>query len=202
MKHREHAEGTTGLAIATDRATERHAVTFDVFQALVNELAVEISNHSSTATSHGEFTPAERDALRRGGFNLEPFQHGPDSPLVRSAAKYAALLDTAYDVADAAVILDVDPSRVRQRLAERSLWGVKVRGHWLLPRFQFDDTGPLPGIEVVFPRVRPDIYLVGLYNWFMLPDPDLEVDEETLSPRDWLRARRDPHIVASLAAEL
>ncbi len=52
-------------------------------------------------------------------------------------------------MAEAARLLGVDPSRVRQRLGERTLYGVKTARGWRLPAFQFDLDQPdrlVPGI--------------------------------------------------------
>jgi excisionase family DNA binding protein len=126
----------------------------------------------------------------------------PDSPTVRYAALYAALIDSSLTVQDAARLLGVDPSRIRQRLADRTLYGLKSRGQWRLPRFQFEGGRPLPGAEVVLPAIPTDIDLVAVFNFFTHPDPDMEVGDDSVSPRDWLLTGNDPAIVATLVADL
>ncbi len=95
---------------------------------------------------------------------------------------------TDLSVAQAARKLGIDESRMRHRLSERSLYGIKVRGTCGLPAFQFSADATMPGIEQVLPRVPADLHPVALLNWFTLPKPDLVVGEEEtpVSPRDWL----------------
>ena len=55
-----------------------------------------------------------------------------------------------------------------------------------------------------FSRLDWTVHPVGVYNWFVNPDPDLQTDENQapLSPRDWLRSGRSPELVAELASAL
>jgi hypothetical protein len=151
-----------------------------------------------------DLTPEERDALRRGGLTLERVNLGENDPVLRTAAHYSAMVATGLTVAQAAERLGIDPSRVRHRLADRTLYGFKIGGSWLLPAFQFEGHGLLPGLDVVMPHVPADLHPVGVLNWLTLPDPDLiaDEDEEPVSPREWLAMGRDPNTVAALATEL
>lgn len=55
-----------------------------------------------------------------------------------SAADYMALLESSHSTAEAARFLGVDASRIRQRIRERSLYGIEYENAWRLPRFQFE----------------------------------------------------------------
>jgi hypothetical protein len=149
-------------------------------------------------------TPAEQDALRRGGLVLEKVDLGEQDPILKTAMRYSAMVATGLGVAQAAARLGIDESRVRHRLADRTLYGFKIRGNWVLPAFQFEGDKALPGLDVVMPRVPSDLHPLGVLNWFTLPDPDLIVDEdeEPVSPREWLIMGRDPKTVAALAEGL
>jgi hypothetical protein len=151
-----------------------------------------------------EFDPETRAALERGGLGFAP-PDLPRSPLASAAARYAALLATARPVAEAARLLGVDPSRVRQRLGERTLYGVKAGRGWRLPAFQFDLDQPdrlVPGIGAVLAALPRDLHPVAVYNWLTLPDPDLIWQGEPVSPLDWLRSGGDPETPAAIAADL
>lgn len=151
-----------------------------------------------------DFDPETRAALERGGLAVAPAGASQD-PVVGGAAKYAALLATARPVAEAARLLDVGPSRVRQRLGARTLYGLKTPRGWRLPAFQFDLDQPdrlVPGIGAVLAALPPDLHPVGAYNWLTLPDPDLAWGDAPVSPLDWLRSGGDPAAVAALAADL
>jgi hypothetical protein len=110
-------------------------------------------------------------------------------------------------VAQAAGHLGVAESRVRQRLGERTLYGIKRPGGWRLPRFQFTtrvtERGTVPGIERVLPRLAPDLHPLEVVGWLTTPNPDLTVGEEErpVSPLDWLTAGLSPAAVADLAED-
>jgi hypothetical protein len=152
--------------------------------------------------SPAELTAAEVAALERGGLRPSPPREEVDRVLAGSAAELAALLGTAYSVAEAARLLGVHSSRVRHRLAARTLYGVRHAGGWRLPRFQFDGSRPVPGIERVFPQLEPGLHPLAVARWFTGSDPDLELDGVALSPRDWLLAGGAPDAVAALADDL
>jgi hypothetical protein len=151
-----------------------------------------------------ELTRAEAAVLERGGVDLAPPPADADDPLLATAVEYAALLATALSVDEAATLLGVHPSRVRQRLTARTLYGIRHANVWRLPRFQFAGSRLVPGAERVFPALAPGAHPVAVARWFTAPDADLVVgpDERSVSPRDWLAGGGDPGEVARLAAEL
>jgi hypothetical protein len=99
----------------------------------------------------------------------------------------------------------VNDSRVRQRLAERALYGIKAGDEWRLPAFQFARAGLVPGIDRVFPRLPKGLNPVAIYRWFHMLNPDLEGragQGVALTPLQWLQTGNDPDVVAELAAGL
>jgi excisionase family DNA binding protein len=72
-----------------------------------------------------EFAEEEIVALEEGGLDLSVREAGPD-PLAGTAAKYVALLASALTTREAAGVLGVGESRIRQRLREGTLYGVKA----------------------------------------------------------------------------
>lgn len=96
---------------------------------------------------------------------------------------------------EAASTLGVNPSRIRQRLLARTLYGFKEGTGWWLPEFQFDGGHTVPAIERVFPELRPSVSPVAVFRWFLTPWADLVVDEDhevVVSPRRWLLTGGDP----------
>lgn len=123
----------------------------------------------------------------------------------QAAAAYQELRATSLSVEDAARRLGVNPSRIRQRLGERSLYGVKAGNAWLLPAFQFLAHGLVPGVEVVIRRLPSDISPLAVARWFGTPNPDLctrDDEEHPLTPRRWLLVGNPPKTAAELAAAL
>ena len=148
-------------------------------------------------------TKAEAAALQGGGADLSPREDGEPDPLAPVAARYGALLATALSVPEAATRLGVDASRVRHRLAEGSLYGIRLRSGWRLPAFQFDCDGALvPGIDDVLRLVPDDLHPVALWSWLETPSAELFLGGRPVTPLRWLRTGGDPAALAALAADL
>jgi hypothetical protein len=151
-----------------------------------------------------DLSKPETAALKRGGFEFSALPSQSSDALARTTAEYAALRETSLTAGETAQKLGVDPSRVRQLLAARKLYGLQIRGIWKVPIFQFEDDHLLPGLEEVVPALPEDLHPVGVYRWFTTPNPDLAPEEmgRELSPREWLLAGHPPRAVAELAADL
>jgi hypothetical protein len=148
-------------------------------------------------------TPAEAAALAAGGADLRPLGAEEPGPRAATAAAYGALLAGGLTVAEAAARLDVDPSRVRHRLADRTLWGIRLRAGWRLPAVQFaDDGGMVPGLDRVLPAIPADLHPVAVWRWLTTPIPDLSLDGSPAAPLPWLAAGGRPDEVAALAGGL
>jgi excisionase family DNA binding protein len=149
-------------------------------------------------------TAAEESALARGG--VEPVSE-EDVAVVqaRAASAFQDLCASSLTVDEAAARLGVNTSRVRQRLGERSLYGLKDGNTWLLPAFQFRARGLVPGVGVVVRKMPPDISPLAAARWFTIPNPDLctrDEDERPLTPLQWLLGGNPPDTAAELAAAL
>src|SRR5690242_18320746 len=147
------------MAITTE-ALERLGIHLppDVVETMVLEAMEQVLSGERLMDPRKELSVAESTALVNGGFDLEQIDHGTDDPLARTAAEYAALVATSLSVADAAKTLQVAESRVRRRLAARTLYGIKLQSGWKVPRFQFDQDHLLPGLEVVLPSVPRSLH--------------------------------------------
>jgi len=177
------------------------------FLALLRETLEEIAGRDLWAEPEQELPPEELELLRSGGFSTRREALGSDDPVFRSALDFSALIATAVSTKEAANLLDVDPSRIRQRLTgpRPSLYGVKWRSEWLLPRFQFAGKAEVPGFDEVVPHLDPHLNPIAVARWFLSPSPDLGVekdDEKPMSPREWLLAGHSPMEVARLAEGL
>jgi len=152
-----------------------------------------------------ELKAEQVELLARGGFELDRLEFGLDDPIARTAFEYAVLRATALTTQQAAKRLGVNDSRVRQRLLERVLYGIKAGDQWRLPVFQFARKGLVSGIQRVLPRLPKSLNPVAVYRWFHTPNPDLEEREaqgRALTPLQWLQSGNDPDVVAELAVDL
>jgi hypothetical protein len=160
---------------------------------------------TSAGSRVSDLSAAEAAALRSvGAFKDETPIQVDNDPLIRSQAQYMALLEESFSAAEAAKLLHVDVSRVRQRLRERSLFGIEHEGSWRLPRFQFERRLVLPGLAQILKALPPDLFPLDVVDWFLLSDSDLQLDSDTapLSPREWLLSGRPIDAVVTLARDL
>jgi hypothetical protein len=178
------------------------------FLALLRETLEGIAGKDLWAEPEQELPPEELAVLRDGGFSTKRETLGSDDPVFRGALDFSALIASALSSKEAARLLGVNPSRIRQRLTQHrpSLYGVKWRSEWLLPRFQFAGKVEVPGLDEVVPRLDANLNPVAVARWFLSPNPDLIVekkdDGDALSPREWLLAGHSPMEVARLAEDL
>lgn len=152
-----------------------------------------------------DLSAAETAALHSvGAFKGKASVRAGNDPLIKSQAEYMALLEESLSAAEAAKFLHVDVSRVRQRLRERSLFGIEYEGSWRLPRFQFERRHVIPGLAQVLKSLPPDLFPLDTVDWFALPDTDLQLDSDAapLSPREWLLSSRPVEAVVALARDL
>jgi excisionase family DNA binding protein len=142
--------------------------------------------------------------LEQGGFDLDHRTFDVRDPMLQAALEYALLRTTSLTTQQAAERLGVNNSRIRQRLAARALYGIKVGDEWRLPAFQFRDDGLVPGIDQVLPNLPENLNPVAVHRWFHLRQPDLSGagEQAMLSPIEWLESGNDPTVVAELAAGL
>jgi hypothetical protein len=154
--------------------------------------------------STSDLSAAETEALRSvGALKDQASVRAENDPLIKSRAQYMALLEDSLSAADAAKLLRVDVSRVRQRLRERSLFGLEYEGSWRLPRFQFERRLVIPGLAQVLKSLPPDLFPLDVVDWFVLPDSDLQLDSDAapLSPREWLLTGRAIEAVITVARD-
>ena len=168
-------------------------------------------NRPLTTTSPSNRLPtsdlsvAETEALRSvGALREAESARVENDPFIKSQAQYMALLEDGLSAAEAAKLLRVDVSRVRQRLRVRSLFGIEYEGSWRLPRFQFERRLVIPGLAQALKSLPVDLFPLDIVDWFVIPDPDLQLDGDAspLSPREWLLSGRPVEAVVALARDL
>ena len=148
---------------------------------------------------------AELEAIEQVGLVTRPWTgDAAADPLTRTIVDYMALIETSLSTAQAAAMLDVDVSRIRQRIRVRSLFGVEYEGEWRLPRFQFERKNVVPGLAAVLAAMPSELNPLDVAGWFLEPNIDLEAGEEAspISPRQWLLRGNSPEALAQLARNL
>ena len=122
--------------------------------------------------------------------------------LVRTAGLREQILGASLTGAEAAKRLGVGPSRIRQRIGDRTLYAVKSSRAWRLPAWQFTRRGEVPGMAAVMHALPDDTGLIEVDGFVNSPSVDLVVDGSPVTPLEWLASGRDPQPVVQLAADL
>jgi hypothetical protein len=179
------------------------------FTELVQEAVARLPMGVETRSSRHDLTAPEAQALERAGFTLDFRDRQKDDPVADTTALYTALLSDSLSTSEAAALLGLNPSRIRQRLLARprTLYGIQLRSGWRLPRFQFAGRQLVPGIDEVITALDPELHPVAVVSWFTSPNPDLSIEREgeepvLLRPLQWLSSGQSPSQAAELAANL
>ena len=179
------------LPVQLDMAPFRRAgldLSLDDFERLVMDAVAQVLPDQPAVDARPEMTGAEAAFLERAGVDLGDFaprEHGPNAPLARTAAEYAAILASSLTVPELADRLGVDESSIRQRLVAGRLYGIKAGKGWRIPLFELDDAGQalVPGLHLVAPHWT-DAHPVEVAQWFTQPHVDLVgPNGEPVSPR-------------------
>jgi hypothetical protein len=130
-------------------------------------------------------------------------QSEPQHAAVEAARIEFDLLRRSYTTRDIAAKWGVDDSRVRHRVRNRALYGMRVGRSLRLPRWQFDDElRPLPGLPAVLAALPGSMHPREVEGFMTTPQDDLRVRGHKRSPRDWLLTGGSPAVVAAHAADL
>lgn len=187
------------------RALDAAGVGTDVtgFVRLVGEALREVRVNDRHVGGSADFTGRDVAELRASGFAPDTASSGAYRKATeRTVAKMTALLTDSVSVDRVAKRLGVHPSRIRQLLVERSLYGIKSGSEWRIPSFQFVGERLVNNLGPVIRATPERLHPIALQNWFTRPDQALSIDDTAFSPRDWLESGGDPGRAAAIAAEL
>ncbi len=189
-----------------EKSLVRMAVEVAAIRAVLDRME-DAERFESPRPAGNGLTEVEETLLAEGGLATEWRGAEGESPIARTRAEYAVILERALSVTDAATLLGITPARVRQRVnaSPQTLYGVKLSGEWRLPRFQFQIGRKrlVPDIEAVIQAIPEGLDAVSVVRWFTSPNPDLQIgDGEPLSPLDWLATGQEPRVAAELVREL
>lgn len=137
-------------------------------------------------------TTDEARLLDKAGFTEDPEAYAEIAADV--TAHMARLYSTAYTAAEVREGLGVNDSRVRQRRLARTLWAINDGGTWVYPAIQFEIVGPgrltlkhVRGFDEVLPALLArDLHPTAVASFLMTPQPDLRIDGQPKSVREWL----------------
>ncbi|UTT71294.1 hypothetical protein NMQ03_09540 [Arthrobacter sp. DNA4] len=192
----------TATAARIERVGERLRLNVEQFLEAMEAVADAHPAVDAAGDPTSHLSAHEEATLREMGLLRSAPPAGATRPSTLAALRYGELLVRTLTVKEAAVRLGVTEGRIRQRLNERSLYGISTSQGWRLPEFQFAEHGALPGIERVLPALNAGLHPLAVEGFFTRSQPDLEFEGEAVSPVEWLAAGGDPTVVAELANDL
>jgi len=174
-------------------------------EAVIDAAAAFLRTHPlfRIVPSNHDLTDHELSLLAAGGFPA-PATSLSDA-ITQVAGEVGVLIASALSQAQAAKRLGVDASRIRQRIAQRTLYAVQGNtSSKVLPLFQFTESGTLPHLEKIIPVISASAHPMAVQRFFLSPTPDLYSEETAspLSPRDWLLTGHSPDLVIRMAADV
>lgn len=97
----------------------------------------------------------------------------------------------------------IDPSRVRHRARDGSLYAVRAVRALRFPSWQFDgDVRPLPALPRILAALPADLHPLEVEGWMTTANGNLIVDGRATTPRDWLIGGGDLTAVIEVAASV
>lgn len=194
------SEASARLADRVEGAAERLGVVAEEVVRLLEGLAA--STPAGATSPASTLTVEEERVLRAAGslrHDMPPLDQRASS---HAAAGRLQLLGGALTVKAAASALGVSESRIRQRIAKRTLLAVQGTAGWVLPTFQFDEGRELPGLDRVLPALPSDVHPAVVARFLRTPHPDLDMDGEAVAPADWMATGGNVDVVVAVAADL
>ena len=164
------------------------------FVTQVLRIATQLVDSWSSAVLPGE----EKEAWEEVGADFDP--EALAEATAASAIAHAELVAQSIPGDGAlAEYLGVDRSRISQRLGEGTLYSFEGEDERLYPTWQFNRTRKsIRGLKAVLAALDPTLHPLVVDHWFHTPNVDLEVNEEPMSPLEWLRTGGDPEAAAAL----
>jgi len=188
----------------------------DIFQGMGIEGGVDAVTHAAAEfmrlhplyrvppSSH-DISENELAVLKEGGFPKVADDASLSDNMAIVAGEVGVMIAGALSQRQAAQLMGVDESRIRQRISQGTLYAIMGDNNKkVLPRFQFTDTGILPGLEKVLPVINKDVHPMAVQRFFVTTSEDLYSSElnAKLSPRDWLLSGHSPDPLQRMVADL
>lgn len=143
---------------------------------------------------------SERQLWEDAGASFEPQAIEQDA--INAAFAFSDLVIRSIEGDSVvAALLQVDRTRVSQRLGNRSLYAFNRGDTRYFPRWQFTDHGTLPGLRDVVTVLHEGLHPLAVDHWFNTPSVDLEIGAFPF-PRHVARTGGNPQVAAELATDL
>lgn len=123
------------------------------------------------------------------GFTEDPL--APAAAAAEREQRMRELTATARTVEEAARLLGVSTSRIRQRAGAGSVWAIKVGNKLLLPAVQFTGAAMVPNLDRILTALPDGLHPLAFERSLTDPRVDLTLDGRPASVIDWLTSGGD-----------
>lgn len=154
---------------------------------------------------YAELTAEEERILDEAGLNMSPFPEDAPDPLEEGRRRFRELVTSgSFSVAEVAYNLKRPQTTISSWIDDRRLFAIWDGEKWRIPKFQFQKVGRelISGIEEVNMRIPCDMHPVGVERWYRLGEADINGDDQSVSPLEWLQSRQDLHTLLQTAEML
>ena len=93
--------------------------------------------------------------------------------MARSLVTYSNLLANSISTEQCSEMLNVNPSRLRQKIRDGTIWAIKDGNSWKIPSIQFSDGRQVVGLDKVFPSLSSD-HPLSVYGLLTTYQPDFD----------------------------
>lgn len=153
----------------------------------------------------------EIEVLKKGGARGLDQIHQPEVTsgaiklLSELVEECRLLVQSSLNLGSVAALLNISSAEAKHRAfsSPPSLHAFTLAdGQIHFPQWQFMDSGTIPHLASILALTKKPINPVGLSRLMLLPNPDLESDDDSLCPRDWLIQNNNPEPVLELVRSL
>ena len=172
-------------------------------QEFIDELSRDL--RAAPDSSASRLPEAEESLLHTHGGIVAPVADDLSvrkTTLRSSASNLAEQTRESLSVDQAANLLMVDGSRVRHRVRDRALYAFNIGGALRLPTWQFQRHGSIPGLRTLVAALPAGLHPLEVAGFMTIPDADLTIDDEPISPRDWLLGGGEVGVIVELIEHL
>lgn len=143
---------------------------------------------------YAELTAEEERILEEAGLDMTPLPEDGRDPLEEGRRFFLELVTSgSFSIAEVAYNLNRPQATISNLIDARRLFAIWHEGKWRIPKFQFseDDRELIPGIEEVNMRIPFDWHPLSIESWFRIGDAEIDGEEQSLPPLEWLRSCQD-----------
>ncbi|MFD9665816.1 DNA-binding protein [Rhodococcus sp. NPDC059968] len=147
--------------------------------------------HALRRGAHPSAQLSDHDAALydAAGFTEDPL--APAAAAAEREQRMRELTATARTVEEAARLLGVSTSRIRQRAGAGSVWAIKVGNKLLLPAVQFTGEAMVPNLDRLLTMLPDGLHPLALERALTDPRADLMLDGGPVSVIGWLTSGGD-----------